>query len=290
MENIIQITVSGLLMGGIYAMIAMGLTLIFGVTGIVNFAHGEFLMVAMFATWGLNKMLGLDPYISIVIVVPIMFIIGMLVEKAMIQPIISAPHSMQIMATAGLSTVMANAALMIMQADYRSVVTSYGTKSLLIGGAMFNIPKVVGFVAAIILTSLFYLFFKYTYSGRAITATAQNMKAAKLMGVNIKNIYTLAFALGSACVGVAGVLIMPIYYVFPAIGTYFCTTAFVIVVLGGMGNLYGAFLGGLLIGVVEAYSGFLIAPVFKEVVYFIIFIIILVVRPSGLLGKTTRSS
>jgi branched-chain amino acid transport system permease protein len=290
MEYILQITISGLLMGGIYSMISMGLTLIFGVTGIVNFAHGEFLMIAMFVTWGLNNLLGFDPYICIILVVPLMFLVGMLVEKAMIEPIITAPHSMQIMATAGLSTALANVALMIMAADYRSVVTVYATKSLNLGGLMFNVPKVVGFLTAIILTSLLFAFFKYTYTGRAITATAQNMNAAKLMGVNIKRIYLIAFGLGTACVGVAGVVIMPIYYVFPAVGTYFVTTAFVIVVLGGMGNLYGAFVGGLLIGVVEAYSGYLIAPVFKEVVYFIIFIIVLIVKPSGILSRTTRMS
>ncbi|MDR1778410.1 MAG: branched-chain amino acid ABC transporter permease [Clostridiales Family XIII bacterium] len=290
MQLIIQIAISGLLMGGIYSMVSMGLSLIYGVTGIVNFAHGEFLMVAMFLTWGLNSLLGLDPYISVILVVPLMFLIGMLVEKTVIEPIIKAPHSMQIMATAGLSTVLANGALMLMSANYRSVITGYSSKTLNMAGIMFNVPKLVGFFAAVALTVLLALFLKRTYTGRAITATAQDMKAAQLMGINIKRIYLIAFGLGTACVGVAGVVLMPMYYVFPSLGTYFCTTAFVIVVLGGMGNIYGAFVGGLVIGMVEAFSGYLLAPVYKEVVYFVIFIIILIVKPSGILGRSGRAA
>jgi branched-chain amino acid transport system permease protein len=278
-----QVAVSGILLGGVYALISIGLTLIFGVLRVVNFAHGEFLMIAMYASFWLFHQYGLDPYVSIPVVVALLFVVGVIAMLLVIRPILRASPSMQIAATVGLSTLLQNLALVTLSANYRSVETKLSRMVLSIGPLVMGVSRLVAFLVALAITGLLFLFLQRTYLGKAIRCTAQDRTAALLMGINIDRVYLLAFAIGSALVGVAGALLMQLYPVFPTVGTYFVLAAFVVVVLGGLGNLTGALLGGFIIGLVEAFSGFYV-PELKEAVYFVVFIIVLLVRPTGLFG------
>ncbi len=283
-----QTLISGILMGGIYALVSIGLTLIFGVMNVVNFAHGEFLMLAMYLTYWLFHYFHLDPYLAIFLVTPALFIVGVLTQKLIMQHLVDKEHYTQIFATVGLSIAMANAALFFWKADYRMVKTSYTTSVIDVGQLVVSYPRLISFLVAIAITFLLFVFLKYTYLGKAIRATSQDNQGAKLMGVNIRRVYVITLGIGSACVGVAGALLMPIYYAFPNVGLQFVLIAFVCVVLGGMGNITGAFFGGLIIGLVESFSGFFIAPDLKEAVYFIIFILVLLIKPSGLFGLISK--
>lgn len=283
LEVLAQVAVSGILLGGVYALISIGLTLIFGVLRVINFAHGEFLMIAMFATFWLHELYGLDPYVSIALVTVLLFVLGLATQAVIVRPILSAPSAMQIFATVGLSIVLQNGALLVWKADYRSVETVYSKAVITIGPLLVGVSRLVAFLVALGITAALFLFLKKTYLGKAIRCTAQDRTAALLMGINTNRIYLVTFAIGTALVGVAGALLMPIYPTFPTVGTYFVLIAFVVVVLGGMGNMTGALLGGLIIGLVEAFSGFYV-PALKEAVYFVVFILVLLIRPTGLLG------
>jgi len=216
---------------------------------------------------------------------PVFFFFGILIQKIVIQPILNAPHIAQIFATVGLAIVMQNVALLAWKADYRSIRVAYGISNIKVAGLIISFPRLVTFAIAMAIVIGLFIFLKKTLIGKALRATSQNARAALLMGINTTRIYHLAFALGAVCVGIAGALLAPIYPTFPTVGGYFVIIAFVIVVLGGMGSMVGAFIGGLLIGIVEVFSGFYIALALKELVYFIVFILILVFRPSGLMGK-----
>ena len=285
--NFVQLLINGLLLGGIYALISIGLTLIWGVMQIVNFAHGEYLMLGMYFTFWLFQLYGMDPYLALLIVTPILFLLGVFTQKVVIDPILDAPHAAQIFATVGLSIVLQNLALFLWKGDYRSVRISYAISNLKFEGMIISFPRLVAFAVTLAMVIALFLFLKKTYLGKALRATADNKRAAQLMGINVGHLYYLALGIGTACVGIAGGVLMPMYSVFPTVGGYFVLTAFVVVVLGGMGSMAGAFVGGLIIGVVEAFSGFYLAPALKEVVYFLVFILILVLKPSGLLGKVT---
>jgi branched-chain amino acid transport system permease protein len=284
-ETILQLLVNGLLLGGIYALISIGLTLIFGVLEIINFAHGEFLMIGMYLTYAFFHFFGIDPYVSLLFILPISFLIGISVQKIIIQPLLNAPPLNQIFATIGLSIVLQNLALWLFKADYRTIETSYAKMNLFLGDLIFNLPRLIAFFIALSMIMALFLFLKMTYTGMAIRALAQQRKAAMLMGINVYRTYTIAFGIGIACVGAAGTILMPIYFVFPTVGSLFVLAAFVVVILGGYNSLVGSLLAGLIIGVIEAFSGFFISPHLKEAVYFTIFIFILLFRPTGLLGR-----
>lgn len=284
MDVFIQLLINGIMLGSIYAIISVGLTLIFGIVRVVNFAHGEFLMIGMYAVYLLSKQLGWHPYVSAVPMMVMLFAVGALVQRFLIQPLLDADEHIQIFATVGLSTALMNLALMVFGADLRAVPDSAARHSFSLGGYNVVIGQLVMFFAAIALVGGLTAFLRTTPLGRAIRATAQNRYAAQLMGVEVNRIYIITFGLGIACVGLASALLTPIYPVTPTIGTYFVLTAFVVVVLGGMRSLYGAFLGAMLIGLVDSLSGYYIAPDMKEVVYFTIFIAILIFKPTGLFG------
>ena len=283
--TILQLIINGLLLGGMYALISIGLTLIFGVLEIVNFAHGEFLMLAMYASYFLFQFYGIDPYLSLLIILPLFFLIGVAVQRATIQPILNAPPLNQIFMTVGLSMVLQNVALFFWTADYRIVKTSYSALTLKTGGLMISFPRLVAFILAMGLIAALLVFLQKTYTGKAIRALAQERKAAMLMGINVYRTYQIAFGIGIACVGAAGAMLIPVYFVFPSVGTLFVLIAFVVVILGGYNSLTGSLVGGLIIGVVEAFSGFFISPHLKEAIYFVIFILILLFRPTGLFGR-----
>lgn len=288
MEIFVQLLVNGLLLGGAYAIISLGLTLIFGVVQVVNFAHGEFLMIGMYLIYLLASHFGIHPYVGIVPVAIILFALGALTQKLLIEPLLSAGEEIQIFATVALSILFLNLALIIFGADVFSVQGKVGRGLVDMGPISVVSGQVITFVVAIVLAVLLHLFMHRTYLGRALRAVAQHRYAAALMGVNVKFVYVVAFGLGSAFVGVAAGLLSPQYPVFPTVGTYFVLTAFVIVVLGGMGNLYGAVAGSMIIGVVDTMAGYYIAPDLKEVMYFVIFLLILALRPSGLFGMSTN--
>jgi branched-chain amino acid transport system permease protein len=285
--NVVQLLINGILLGGIYALISIGLTMIWGVMQIVNFAHGEYLMLGMYATFWLFQLYGIDPYLSLLIVTPLLFLLGVLTQRMVIDPILNAPHVAQIFATVGLSIVLQNLALFFWKADYRTVRIADSITNLKFQGLIVSFPRLMAFAITLAMVIALFLFLKRTHLGKALRATADNKRAAHLMGINVGHLYYLALGIGTACVGIAGGILMPMYAVFPTVGGYFVLIAFVVVVLGGMGSMTGAFIGGLIIGVVEAFSGFYLAPALKEVVYFLVFILILAFRPSGLLGKAT---
>ena len=284
LETILQLTINGLLLGGIYSLIAIGLTLIFGVVRIINLAQGEFLMIGMFATFWIFSLLKIDPYLALFIFTPLLFLLGMGTERLIIKPIQNAPPIAQIFSTFGLSIVLQNGALMFWKSDYRSLETSYSNAVISWAGLMINVPRLVAFGSAVGIVIFLYLFLQRTYLGKAMNAVAQDRDAAQLMGVDINRVYMLAFGLGIGLEGLAGALIMPIYATYPTVGFTFGLIAFVVVVLGGLGNMVGAFLGGLVIGLVESFSGFYISPELNTAIYFLIFVLVLIVRPSGLMG------
>jgi len=283
--TILQLAINGLLLGGMYGLISIGLTLIFGVLEIVNFAHGEFLMISMYVAFWLFQLYGIDPYLSMLIILPLFFLIGIAVQRITIQPILNAPPLNQIFMTVGLSMVLQNAALFIWTADYRTLKTSYSALTLKTAGLIISFPRLVAFLLAMALIAALLIFLKRTYTGKAIRALAQERKAAMLMGINVYRTYQIAFGIGIACVGAAGAMLMPVYFVFPSVGSLFVLIAFVVVILGGYNSLVGSLVGGLIIGVVEAFSGFFISPHLKEAIYFVIFILILLFKPTGLFGR-----
>ncbi len=280
-----QLLVSGILIGGVYALLSIGLTLIFGVLRIVNFAQGEFIMLAMFGAFWANALLGVDPYLSALVVVPVIFVLGMLVERFVIQRIMHAAHSMQIFATFGLSVVLQNLALTLWGPDFRSVTTSYTSQSYTVAGLSISATSLFAFVAAIVMAAGLIGFLHFTRGGRALRAMVQNRYAASLMGVDTKRLNRLAFGCGVACAAVCGCILTPMYYTFPTVGLDLIITAFVVVVLGGMGSVAGAVIGGLVIGIAQTLTGFYWSVEFKDVVALLLFIVILLVRPQGLFGR-----
>ncbi|OGP87895.1 MAG: branched-chain amino acid ABC transporter permease [Deltaproteobacteria bacterium RBG_16_47_11] len=286
--NIIQLFIVGILQGGIYSLISIGLTMVWGVMQIVNFAHGEYLMLGMYATFWLFQLYGIDPYLSLLFTTPLLFLLGIITQKLIISPIIGAPPVTQIFATVGLQIVLQNLALVLWKPDYRSLHLPTSTSNLKFHGLIISFPRLMAFVITLAMVTALFLFLKKTYVGKALRATADNKMAAHLMGINVNRLYYLALGIGIACVGIAGGILMPMYPAFPTVGGYFVLIAFVVVVLGGMGSMAGAFIGGLIIGLAEAFSGFFISPGLKELFYFLVFILILVFKPSGLMGKVTR--
>jgi branched-chain amino acid transport system permease protein len=281
MSQLLQLVVSGLLAGGVYGLISVGLTLIFGVLNLVNFAHGEFLMLSMYATYWVLQLLGLDPYIAAPLVMVLMFLVGILVQRFAIQPVVEAPHVVQIVVTLGLATMMQNLALILWTGDYRTVRTVYSNAVFHLGNVSVSMPRLVAFVVAVAGAGLLYWYVHSTYFGKAIRATAQDVKAARLVGINVSRVYALTFGIGIALVGLAGVILLPLYPVYPTVGWNFVNIAFVSVVLGGLGSLPGAMAGGITIGLVEALAGYYLGAQFQQAAYFVMFIIILLVRPSG---------
>jgi branched-chain amino acid transport system permease protein len=280
-----QLLVSGVLIGGVYALLSIGLTLIFGVLRIVNFAQGEFIMLAMFGAFWLNLLLGIDPYLSALVVVPAIFLLGLAVERWVIQRILHAPHSMQIFATFGVSVRMQNLALTLWGPDYRSVITPYTSLAYSVGGLSISATSLFAFIAAIVMAGALIAFLHLTRNGRALRAMVQNRYAASLMGVDTRRLNRLAFGCGVACAAVSGCILTPMYYTFPTVGVDLIITSFVVVVLGGLGSVAGAIVGGLIIGIAQTVTGFYFSVEFKDVVALLLFIVILLVRPQGLFGR-----
>jgi len=286
MEQILQVLVSGILSGGIYALASVGLALIFGVVGLVNFAHGEYLMLAMYIAYWIYNLSGLDPYQSLVINLLIMAAIGYITFKVIMERVLDSEHSIQMLLTLALSMVLQNLALMFFKADYRNIRIEMTNHTMDLGFLTVNTPRFLAFLIAISASVLLYLYLQKTFNGAAMRAISQNGKAAQLMGINIKRTYCLAFIIGTTLVGLAGLLISPIYPAFPTVGANFSTLAFIVVVLGGLSSVPGAILGGLFIGVIESFAGYFAGPAYQQAAYFLLFILVLVFKPNGLFGRS----
>ncbi len=280
-----QLLVSGILIGGVYALMSIGLTLIFGVLRVVNFAQGEFIMLAMFGSFWLHHLWGIDPYVSALVIAPAIFVLGIATERLIVQRILNAPHAMQIFATFGLSVILQNLALTLFGPDFRSVSTPYTSLSYSVGGVSISATALFAFLTALAMAALLIGFLNHTRDGRALRAMVQNRYAASLMGVNTARLNRIAFGVGVACAAVAGCILTPMYYTFPTVGVDLIIIAFVVVVLGGMGSVAGAMLGGLIIGITQTFTGFFVSVELKDVIALGLFILILLIRPQGLFGR-----
>jgi branched-chain amino acid transport system permease protein len=285
MNALPQLIVSTLLLGGIYALIAVGLTLIFGVMRVVNFAHGEFLMIGMYLAFWAFSLLQFDPYLSLAVSLPVWFAVGWMSYRGVMGPIIHASHNVQVFTTVGLSIALQNLALVLWTADARFVRTDYYAVVVRIMGAAFNVAQIVAFAIAVALTAGLFAFMRWSYTGKIMRATAQDRQASALMGIDTDRVYAVTWSVGIACVGAAGVLLAPIYPVYPTAGLQFVLIAYVAVVLGGLGDMAGALIASLVVAAVEVIGSYVIGTAWKEVLYLLLFIAILIVRPAGLFGQ-----
>ncbi|MBU3711988.1 MAG: branched-chain amino acid ABC transporter permease [Limnohabitans sp.] len=278
---------NGVTTGAVYALIALGLTLIYGVLHIINFAHGASLMVALYGVYFLKERLGLDPYLALPVVVPLMFVLGYAMQRVVINRASHGKDENILLVTLGLSIVMENLALLFFKSDTRTIDTAYTLTTWSIGSAMISLPKLVAFVGALVVSALLLWMVRGTDLGRAIRAVAKEKHGARLMGIDVEHVYAMCFGIGLACLGAAACFLLPAYYVNPQVGNGFVLVAFTIVVLGGMGSFAGALLGGLLIGVVESLGGLYLGESLGQVGIFVIFIAVLLLRPQGFFGART---
>lgn len=285
MDILLQVIANGLMLGGLFAIVSIGLTLIFGIVKVINFAHGEYLMVGMYLTFLIATGLDTHPYVTVAAVAPLLFVFGALTQRFLIQPLLDArDEHVQIFATVGLSTALINLALLIFGADIVSTPNAGLRVPIEIGPVRVLSGQLAIFVVALLLVIGLTLYLQRTQTGRAIRAVAQNRAAAQLMGIDVNRIYILTFGIGAACVGVAASMVAPLYPAQPTIGTYFVLMAFVTVVLGGLGSIGGAFLGAMIIGLIDSLSAFYLGSDLREVAVFGVFLAILILRPSGLFG------
>ena len=284
-DLLLQGIVSGLLLGGVYGLVACGLSLIFGVLRIINFAHGAVMMLAMYTTYWLFALCGIDPYLSILITAPLFFLVGMLIQRTVIEPNRFAAEHNQLLLTLGLALFLENLALVLWQGDFRTVRPTYAGASFMVGEALVEVPRLAACGAAIVLAVVLFAFLRTTDVGKAIRAVSEEPEGAMLMGIDIGRIRAVAFGIGSACVAVAGALVTPFFYVAPDVGESFNLMAFVVVVLGGMGNFVGSLFGGFIVGLAESLGATLLPGSLKQLIVFALFVLVLLLRPAGLFGS-----
>ncbi len=291
MLYIIEDMINGILMGSIYGLTAMGLTIIFGVLKVINFAHGSLLMVGMYATYWAITLTGVHPYLALAMVIPAMFIFGYSLQAIVIKPIFIAEKNVRepitvIIVTTGIWYILDNLALLVFGPQYRSLADNpLKGKMLELGGMFVSQPKLFGFITAIITASTIHWFLQKTVLGRAIRATSMDREAASLMGINQYRIYNVAFGIGAATTGIAAVTLLPFYNVFPTVGVLFDIKCFIIVVLGGLGSISGALLGGIIIGLIESVGPQFMTATWTEAIVYGLFLLVLFVKPSGLFGQ-----
>jgi branched-chain amino acid transport system permease protein len=281
---LIPAVLNGLMTGAVYALVALGLTLIYGVLHIINFAHGALLGAALFAAFFAFSLLGLDPYLAVFLLAPAFFVLGYALQRFVIGPASHGDDRNMLLVTLGLAVVIENALLYVFRADTRTIEVPYAYQTIDVGVTFLAVPRLVGFAAVFGVALALWLIMSFTDVGRAIRAVAKEKLGAELAGIDVAHVYAVTFGLGTACIAIAACLLIPTYYVNPTVGEAFVLVAFTIVVLGGMGSVPGALIGGLLIGVVESLSGLFLGESLGQIGIFLIFIAVLLVRPSGLFG------
>lgn len=284
MTIVIEAVLNGLLNGAVYALIALGLTLVYGVLHIINFSHGAMLAAAMFLVLVLNETFGLDPYLQIPLLAPLLFAAGYLVQRFLIGPGSHGRDENILLITLGISIVIENVLLAVFRSDIRSLQSDYSFDVFEIGPFIVSQARAFGLVGSLVTAGLLWLFLSRSSMGRAIRAVSKEKTGASLVGIDVKHIYAVTFGIGFACLAVAACLLLPSFYVSPAVGGAFVLVAFTVVVLGGMGSIMGALLGGLFIGVIESLCGLFLGESLGSIGIFITFILVLLFRPTGLFG------
>lgn len=285
---ILSLLINGILTGCIYSLIAIGLTVVFGVMRIINMFHGEAVMLGMYAAFFLFERFGVSPYVSVFITAPLFFLAGLLVYR-LLEPIPERQREMSsLIITLGISLALATGAMLLFSADYRTVLLPYAQQVVVLGGARIGYPALISASFSVLIIAALYLFMTKTFTGLAIRATALDSDTAARMGVNVRRIAYLTFGLGVTLAAVAGGILSPLFYIYPFVGAAFVVKAFVIVVLGGMGSVSGALLGGILLGVAEAFGGSFLEYSMKDSISFILFLALLIFRPDGLFGERGR--
>ena len=282
---IVPAILNGLITGAVYALVAVGLTLIYGVLHIINFAHGALLMVALYGVYFLHALGGVDPYLALPIMIPAMFVLGYLLQRFVIGRASHGKDENVMLVTLGLAIVIENLALYLWSSDTRTIDTPYGFSTVDFGVALIAVPKLIAFAGALLLTLALWALMRWTDLGKAIRAVAKERRGAALVGIDIEHLYAMSFGIGIACLGAAACLLLPSYYASPHIGSAFVLIAFTIVVLGGMGSFVGALVGGLIIGVTESVGGLFLGDSLGQLGVFLIFIAVLLFRPTGLFGQ-----
>jgi branched-chain amino acid transport system permease protein len=288
LEILAQAVINGLLIGGIYALVSIGVTLIFGVVKIVNFAQGEFVMIGMYISFFLSTQFGVDPIVSLVVSMPALFVVGVLVQHFLIRRVLGLNDMPQIFLTFALSLLILNVSLMLFTANYRTVHTWYSDEALHIGPLYVPVAKLIAFVLAMVFSAVLWVFLHATDLGKAMRAAAQNRDVAQLMGINPHRVFAVAFGVALALAGAAGSLLMPFYPAYPMVGQVFVLMAFVAVVLGSLGNVIGALVASLMMGVAESLGIQFIGADSGLIVVFLLLLTTLALRPSGLGGRRTR--
>jgi branched-chain amino acid transport system permease protein len=282
---LLQGIVSGLLAGGVYAMIALGMALIFGVMRVINVAHGTLLMLGGYTTYWLFSLYGLNPFFSLLVSFPLLFLVGLLLQRFFVSRVVGAPELSSLILTFGLSIFITNMAVLSWTSDYRSV--EFLTGSFLLGPIAISKPRLVTFSFALLITVAAFVFLNKTKTGKAIRATSQHRELAQVCGINVQRIDLITFGLASGLAGAGGSLISVMYSIFPEMGRGYVFKSFLVIVLGGAGNYPGAFLGGLLLGVVEGLTSLLLTAQLSEVIAYVLLVLVLLIRPTGLLGGRT---
>lgn len=290
MDAILQAIVNGTLTGSIYGLAALGLTLIFGVIKVINFAHGSCLMVGMYAAYWVVLLTGVNPYVALIVVVPFLFFFGYFLQDIVIKPVLEAQSDVReptevIIVTTGVWYILDNLTLMLFGAEYRVVQTSISGTSFELGDLIVSAPKLYGFIATIIVSVAVVWFLNSTKMGKSIRAASLDREAASLMGINQYRVYNIAFGIGTAIMGVVGCVLIPFYYVFPTVGVIFDVKCFIIVVLGGLGSIPGALVGGVIIGLIESIGAQFMASTWTELIVYVVFLAVLFIRPAGLFGS-----
>ncbi|MFC5848015.1 branched-chain amino acid ABC transporter permease [Deinococcus petrolearius] len=285
---LMQTLVQGLLTGGLYALIGTGLSLIFGVMHVINFAHGDFLAIGMFITLALFRAFNLDPYLSLLIAAPVGFALGFVLQRFVLRRLGDRLSEGSMLATLGLGLIVSNTLLLTFGAQPQSINVSYATKTFALGGVQVSVPLLVAGLGTLVVIAGLNLLLYRTELGRAIRSTAQNPLGAELQGVKTVNIQAIVFGLGVAFAAIAGVLLMPLLYAYPTVGENYTTKAFIVTVLGGLGNLPGAVVGGLVLGVIESLGAFYISNNYRDAYGLIAFLLVLLLRPEGLFGRTVK--
>ncbi|TGV08451.1 branched-chain amino acid ABC transporter permease [Alcaligenaceae bacterium 429] len=284
MSIVIEAILNGVLTGSIYALIALGLTLVYGVLHIINFSHGAMLAASMFLVLSLNQHFNLDPYIQLPIIVPALFIVGYVIQRFLIGPGSHGRDENILIITLGLSIVIENVLLAIFRSDVRSLSSDYSFDVFEFGPFIFSQARVFGLFASVLTAALLWVFLAKTNTGKAIRAVSKEKLGASLVGVNVKHIYAVTFGIGCACLAVSASLLLPTFYVYPSIGSAFVLVAFTVVVLGGMGSIVGALVGGVFIGIVESLCGLFLGESLGQIGIFITFILVLLFKPTGFFG------